>query len=52
MDIQTVSALIGSLGFPIFCCVMLFKQNNELRTSIDGLKDIITKLYERMDRED
>lgn len=25
MDMQTVVSLIGSLGFPIVCCIILFK---------------------------
>ena len=25
MDVQTVVSLIGSLGFPIVCCIILFK---------------------------
>lgn len=24
MDIQTISSLISSVGFPIFCCIALF----------------------------
>lgn len=29
MDMQTVTTLIGSLGFPIVMCVILLKQNRE-----------------------
>ena len=38
MDISTIVSLIGSLGFPIVCCIIMFKQmekdrerNGELR---------------------
>lgn len=41
MDYETLVSLIGSLGFPIFCCIILFKQNSELRQSIDAQKDMI-----------
>lgn len=44
MDYEMIVTLVGSLGFPIFCCVMLFRQNEELRKSIDGLKDILNEI--------
>ena len=40
MEMNEIAGLIGSLGFPIFCCIMLFKQNEELRHSIDALKEV------------
>lgn len=60
MDVSTITQLIGSLGFPIVCCVVLFtrmeKQNELHKQEIDSLKDalnnntlVLTKLYERMD---
>lgn len=29
MDITAVTQLIGSIGFPIVCCMIMFKQSNE-----------------------
>ena len=44
MEMNEIAGLIGSLGFPIFCCIMLFKQNEELRHSIDALKEVLIEL--------
>lgn len=41
MDIQVISQLISSIGFPIVCCVYLFKANERLRETIDQLRDTI-----------
>lgn len=45
IDIATVTQLIGSLGFPIVCCIALFwymvKQNQTHKQEVDELKDAI-----------
>jgi len=45
MDINTVGTLIGSLGFPIVMCFMLFKDQKEAREAhkqeIDKLSAVI-----------
>lgn len=51
MDVEVIASLVGSLGFPIFCCIMLFKQNEELRKSIDALKDVLMELKGRLTKE-
>lgn len=43
MDIQVITSLIGSLGFPIVCCVALFIQ---LQKSGERHKEEIAKLSE------
>jgi hypothetical protein len=43
MDIQVITSLIGSLGFPIVCCVALFVQ---LQKSGERHKEEIAKLSE------
>lgn len=33
MDTNAIMQLISSLGFPIACCVAMFRQNNKLNES-------------------
>lgn len=61
MDIQNATTLIGSLGFPIVMCLMLFwymkeqledhkQETDALRDAINELKLAITTLTERLDK--
>lgn len=43
MDFQSITSLIGSLGFPIVCCIALFLQ---LQKSGERHKEEINKLSE------
>lgn len=43
MDTSTIVQIIGSLGFPIACCVAMFWQNNKLNESH---KEEVSKLNE------
>lgn len=63
MDMQSLSTLIGSLGFPIVMCLMLFwymkeqladhkAETDALRDAINELKLAITTLTERLDKND
>lgn len=52
MDIQVITSLISSVGFPIFCCIVLFKQNTELRQSIDRLREVIDKVLDKLNKEE
>lgn len=51
MDIQTATTLIGSLGFPIVMCLMLFWYMKEQLQAINELKIAITTLAERINHE-
>lgn len=55
MDVTTITQLIGSLGFPIVCCVALFwymmkekdahkAEMEELRKSVEANTQAINKL--------
>lgn len=55
MDVSTITQLIGSLGFPIVCCVALFwymmkekdahkAEMEELRKSVDANTQAINNL--------
>lgn len=62
MDVSVVTQLIGSLGFPIVACGVLFYHNTKIeqqhKQEMDKLADalnnntlVITKLMERMNGE-
>lgn len=53
MDYTVLSQLIGSLGFPIIACCVMFKQNSELQKTLAELSTTLTKVSERLsDLED
>lgn len=56
MDVSAVLSAIGSVGFPIVMCVMLFQymkdESSQTREAIMELKSAITTLTERLKRED
>lgn len=44
MDLQTVSQLISTMGFPIVACVYLALSNDKLRTTIEENTKTIASL--------
>ncbi len=46
MDVTTISQLIGSLGFPIACCIYLIYSNNKAN---EAHKEEIDKLRETVE---
>lgn len=59
MDVNTISTLIGSIGFPCVMCLMMFKymqdeqnthkqESETLKDAINELKVAITALTERI----
>lgn len=46
MDLSTLTTLVGSLGFPIAACCVMFWQNNKLQ---DTLKDISVTMQKMAD---
>lgn len=56
MDISTITSLIGSIGFPIVMCIMMFNymkdEEAKLTDAINELKNVITVLTERIERID
>lgn len=62
MDTNAISTLIGSVGFPIVMCLMLFwymkeqladhkEETNALKDAINELKLAISTLTERLDHK-
>ena len=48
MDIQAISQLIGSVGFPIAACVVMFYQNSKLQQTLAELTNTLTQMNERL----
>ena len=44
MDLQTVSQLISTMGFPIVACIYLALSNDKLRTTIEENTKTIASL--------
>lgn len=45
---QTIVTLIGSLGFPIVMCLLMYRQNLRLTEVVSELKDAITNLTNKI----
>ena len=48
MDVNTITQLITSVGFPIVACYVLFKQNSELTNTITKLTVTLETINERI----
>lgn len=63
MGVNEIIQLVGSLGFPIVCCVALFwrmiksdeqhkEEMDKISTSLNNNTEALLKLTERLGRED
>ena len=41
MEFETILQAISTVGFPIFACCILFKQNTKLTETINSLKETL-----------
>lgn len=48
MDATTISQLIGSLGFPIVCCIVMFYQNSKMQETLSELGKTLSTMNERL----
>lgn len=52
MDIQTISQLISSIGFPIAACCAIFymmnKEREDHKNEVDSLKGVLAEVKETM----
>lgn len=48
MDINTIGQLIGSVGFPIAACVVMFYQNTKMQETLSKLSETLTLMNERL----
>lgn len=48
MEIENIVSIISSVGFPIFACIIMFKQNNELQKTLNDISITMALLTERI----
>lgn len=48
MDVNSITQLITRVEFPIVCCVILFKQNSELQTTLKKISITLQSLSDRI----
>ena len=48
MDINGITTLVGSLGFPIAACCVMFYQNSKLQETLNELSKTLTSMNERL----
>lgn len=52
---NTISTLVGSIGFPIVCCIFLWKYINETMKSFTETMNentkMLTRIYERLEQK-
>lgn len=48
MDVNTISTLIGSVGFPIAACCIMFYQNSKLQDTLTELTKTLSTMNERL----
>lgn len=48
MDVNTISTLIGSVGFPIAACCVMFYQNSKLQETLAKLSETLSAMNERL----
>lgn len=48
MGIEEISTLIGSVGFPIAACVVLFIQNGKLQETLTAISTTMQSLTEKI----
>ena len=62
MDLQTITSLISSVGFPIVCCIALFVQMNKttqqhkeeidkLSEAVNNNTNVMNQLKARLDKD-
>lgn len=49
MDVNAISTLITSVGFPIAACICLFYLLNKQTETLNELKIVMTKLIDKLD---
>lgn len=48
MELETLINAVGSVGFPIVCCFIMFRQNEELQKTLNEISKTMTLLSERI----
>ena len=50
--VEMITNLITNVGFPIACCIVLFRQNNKFTETISANTDALNKLADKIERID
>ena len=50
--IEVFTNLITNVGFPIACCIVLFRQNSKFTETISANTDALNKLADKIERMD
>ena len=48
ITLDTITTLVGSLGFPIACCCVMFYQNGKLQETLSELSNTLVSMNERL----
>ena len=48
MEIESIVSIISSVGFPIFACIIMFKQNSDLQKTLNDISVTMALLTERI----
>lgn len=48
MDVNLISTLIGSVGFPIAACCIMFYQNSKMQETLTELTKTLSTMNERL----
>lgn len=49
MQVEAISTLITSVGFPIACCCVMFYQNSKLRETLHEVTLTMQKLVDKIE---
>ncbi len=49
MDVTTFTQMIGTVGFPIAACCVMFWQNNNLQNTLTEFVTTLQKINDRID---
>lgn len=50
MDINALTTIISSVGFPIFACCVMFSQNQNLQKTLTQISVTMQKLADDLDK--
>ena len=48
MEINEITNLIGSVGFPIAACIFMFMQNSKMQETLSKLSETLSLMSERL----
>ena len=52
MDITAISQLIGSVGFPIAACCVMFVQNSKMQETLQSVQEAMITLTSKIEQNE